>query len=166
MKQLTSSFISPRFPVLAFLVVMAVCISAQAMTQARAQDGLFDAKGMVNGAVAAIVESGWPDALTATPADTWVRLEEDLYVFVMNTNGTVVFHPNRNAIGVNISGARDQNGYAYMQDLMQQLDGEGATGLVEYYWPRPSDGELRLKRTFARRVGNLLVACGVYVEDI
>ena len=27
-------------------------------------------------------------------------------------------------------------------------------------------GELRLKRTYARRIGNLLVACGVYVEDI
>lgn len=148
------------------IFVALVLLAVFATQRAQAQDGLFDAKAMVNDAVAAIVEAGWPGALAASPQETWIRLDQDLYVFVMNTDGVVVFHPNRHAIGVNIAGARDQNGYAYMRDLIRQLDGEGATGLVEYYWPRPSDGELRLKRTFARRVGELLVACGVYVEDI
>lgn len=149
-------------PICAIVVLLVVLMSQRAV----AQDGLNDAKTMVNGAVSAIVEHGWPAALTAVPQDTWIRLKEDLYVFVMNTDGTIVFHPNYRAIGVNIAGAADRTGYAYMRDLMQQLNDEGATGVVEYEWPRPSDGEIRLKRTFARRIGGLLVACGVYVEDI
>ncbi|WP_425406376.1 cache domain-containing protein [Hwanghaeella sp.] len=154
----------------AFSAVM-ICLSAIVLMltppkPSAAQDGLDDARKMVNGAVEAIVESGWPGALVAVPPETWIRLEEDLYVFIMNTRGDIVFHPNRGAIGVNVSGATDVDGYAYMQDLMGQLASDGATGVVEYYWPRPSDGEMRLKRTYARRIGNLLVACGVYVEDI
>lgn len=146
--------------------VLVIALSFAPPSAGHAQEGLSDAKAMVNDAVHAIVENGWPGALTAVPPETWIRLEEDLYVFVMDKNGTIVFHPNRMAIGVNIAGAQDQDGYAYMRDLMNQLGSEGATGLVEYYWPRPTDGELRLKRTYARRVGDLLVACGVYVEDI
>lgn len=116
---------------------------------------------------------GWPArffavfvTLAAVPPETWARLDEGLYVFIMDTGGVIVFHPNRAAIGINVYGARDIDGYAYIQDLMKQLDSEGATGLVENYWPRPSDGTLRLKRTYARRIRGLLVACGVYVEDI
>lgn len=150
--------------VLVSLTVLVVLAGLQG--KASAEDGLADAKAMVNDAVHAIVENGWPGALTSAPPETWLRLEEDLYVFVMNTDGVIVFHPDRAAIGVNVSSARDINGNAYMQDLMGQLDSEGATGLVEYFWPRPSDGKMRLKRTFARRVGDFLVACGVYVEDI
>jgi len=147
-------------------IVAVLIAAALGPVRGHAQDGLSDAKGMVEDAVHAIAENGWPGALAVVPPETWMRLEEDLYVFVMNTRGEIVFHPNRAAIGVNVAGARDTDGYAYMQDLMKQLDSEGSEGLVEYYWPRPSDGELRLKRTYARRVGNLLVACGVYVEDI
>ncbi|RVU35016.1 hypothetical protein EOI86_19480 [Hwanghaeella grinnelliae] len=132
----------------------------------QAQDGVAGAKDMVDGAVAAIDENGWPGALSAVPPETWARLEEDLYVFIVNTDGFIVFHPNSRAIGVNVAGARDPDGYAYMQDLMTQLNSDGATGLVEYYWSRPSDGEIKLKRTYARRIGNLLVACGVYVENV
>lgn len=149
---------------LAAIAILAIAILTP--VRGNAQDGLSAAKGMVDNAVAAIEENGWPGALTAVPPETWMRLDEDLYVFIMNADGVIVFHPNRGAIGINVSRARDIDGYAYMHDLMSQLDSEGATGLVEYYWPRPSDGEMRLKRTFARRIGDLLVACGVYVEDV
>lgn len=150
----------------ALVATLAAAIVALPPAARSGEVGLGAAKTMVDGAVTAIVENGWPGALTAVPQDTWVRLEDDLYVFVMNTRGVIVFHPNQGAIGVNVSGAQDIDGYAYMRDLMKQLDQEGAAALVEYYWPRPSDGKMMLKRTFARRVGNLLVACGVYVEDI
>ena len=162
MKQGTSSLAA--WPALAFAALLALALMNP--VRGHAQDGLSDAKSMVNDAVYAIAAHGWPDALAAVPPETWARLDEDLYVFVVNTRGVIVFHPNRRAIGVNVSGAVDNSGYAYMQDLMRQLDSEGSEGLVEYYWPRPSDGELRLKRTYARRIGNLMVACGVYVEDI
>ncbi len=154
----------PAWPLSLFVAVL---IAAALMpVRGHAQNGLTDAKGMVNDAIHAIAENGWPGALAAVPPETWVRLEEDLYVFVMNTRGEIVFHPNRAAIGVNVAGARDRDGYAYMHDLMKQLESEGSEGVVQYYWPRPSDGEMRLKRTYARRIGSLLVACGVYVEDI
>ena len=162
MKRIPS--LSARGPVAAFAFFLAIMVLASGRVQA--QDGLSDARNMVAGAVHAIAEHGWPGALSAVPPETWARLDEDLYVFVVNTDGVIVFHPNRYAIGVNVSGAADPDGYAYMLDLMGQLDAEGAEGLVEYHWPRPSDGELRLKRTYARRIGDLLVACGVYVEDI
>ncbi len=149
----------PVMPVLALLIFLIPQPSA-------AQDGLTEAKKMVDGVIAAIEENGWPDALLVSGPRNWVRRDEDLYVFIVNTRGTIVFHPNRTAIGINVSGARDQNGHAYMMDLLQQLDSEGATGLVEYQWPRPSDGKVSLKRTYAKRIGNFIVACGVYVEDI
>lgn len=149
------------------LALAALLMAAMLLSNpARAQEGVAGAKSMVDRAVAAIDENGWPNALVAVPPETWARLDDDLYVFIVDTDGVIVFHPNRRAIGVNVAAARDPDGYAYMQDLMTQLNSEGATGLVEYYWSRPSDGEIRLKRTYARRIGNLLVACGVYVEDI
>ena len=157
----------PRLPEAPVLAVVALVAAALFLSfPVRAQDGVTGAKAMVDGAVAAIEENGWPGALAAVPPDTWARLEEDLYVFIVSTDGFIVFHPNSRAIGVNVAAARDPDGYAYMQDLMTQLNSEGATGLVEYYWSRPSDGEIKLKRTYARRIGDLLVACGVYVENI
>ena len=78
----------------------------------------------------------------------------------------MIFHPDSGAIGVDVSQARDINGHAYIQDLLSQVQEDGATAVVEYFWPRPSDGKLRLKRTFARRTGDLIVACGIYVEDV
>lgn len=129
-------------------------------------DGLSDAKSMVAGIVDAIEKAGWPGALNASPAENWVRIEDDLYIFILNIDGIVVFHPDSGAIGVNVSEARDINGNPYIQNLLNQLNNDGNTGVVEYFWPRPTDGKVRLKRTFAQRTGTLIVACGVYVEDI
>lgn len=94
------------------------------------------------------------------PAGAFVR--GDLYVFVLDFNGTIVAHGlSPDSIGNNVFQIRDSNGHFFIQSILRKVftDGEG---WVDYLWFSPCSGEIERKQVFFKRVGSYVICSGYY----
>lgn len=92
----------------------------------------------------------------------------DAYVFVMSTDGVMLVHPASPELeGQAVLELRDAEGTSPGHEMLRVIE-EGEAGWVDYYWPRPGEGDQTLKETYVRRVevdGEILVVgAGVYLE--
>jgi len=76
---------------------------------------------------------------------------DDGYFFVYDMHGTVLMHPRqRDLVGKDLSGLRDPQGNATIQDLLAQARAGG--GFVEYMWRRPSTGKIAPKLGYVTEI--------------
>jgi hypothetical protein len=93
----------------------------------------------------------------------------DTYVFVWRTDGIrVVYPPDYNGEGQNMSSLIDVNGKAIGRLFIDIADSQNGEGWVEYSWPKPGETTPLTKETFIKGVGfgnqTYLVGSGLYVE--
>jgi len=123
-----------------------------------------EAKAMAQAAVAYIAKVG-PDKAYADFTDdkaTWVR--KDLYVFVFDMEGVTRAHgTNAKLVGKSLAGLKDQNGKAFIKEMMDVASAKGE-GWVDYDWPNPISKKIEPKTSFVERVPgkDLFVGVGAY----
>jgi len=120
---------------------------------------------MVERAASAIAEHGLQEATRHTPPDTWVRNDLGLYVFVIDSKGTLHLHPQERMIGRNIRRTRDVSGERFIEKILYLAGKSGDTAWTEYFWPDPVDGRTRKKRVYSKKIGKLIVNCGYYLDQ-
>ncbi len=132
-----------------------------------AQSASLDASvaQMVDEAAASIEKQGLKDARKNTPPDTWAQKSSGLYIFVFNSEGFLVLHPDKRVIGANIRNIRDVQGNAFIARILKALGKSGSTFWSEYLWVDPFDGKTRKKRVFSRKTGDLIINCGYYLDQ-
>jgi len=92
---------------------------------------------------------------------------DDGYFFVYDMHGTVLMHPRqRDLVGKDLSGLRDPQGNATIQDLLAQARAGG--GFVEYMWRRPSTGKIAPKLGYVTEIPqwDWMIGTGLYRDDI
>jgi hypothetical protein len=94
----------------------------------------------------------------------------ETYVFVWRTDGVrVVYPPDRNGEGQNMSSLVDVNGKAIGRLFIDIASSQNGEGWIEYSWPKPGENTPLTKETFIKGVdfGNqtFLVGSGLYVES-
>ena len=86
----------------------------------------------------------------------------NLYVFVLNLQGVWESYPPKpDAVGISPLSLRDVDGKPFMRDMIEvaQIQGEG---WVDYKWKNPVTNKLQPKTVYVKRVGDVIVAAGVY----
>jgi len=121
--------------------------------------------GMVENAAIAIEDQGLKQALINSPQAIWIREESRLYIFIIDGDGFLLLHPDRRMIGANIRGSRDVQGKPFILRILKALQNAGETFWSEYLWFDPIDGRTRRKRVYSKKVGDLIVNCGYYLDQ-
>ena len=87
--------------------------------------------------------------------------DRDMYVFVLDRNGTyVAFGGNQAKVGTRVQDIAGIDGAGLLDSIISQANHE--PGWVEYDITNPTTGRVQTKMSFVQQVDDLVVGCGVY----
>jgi methyl-accepting chemotaxis protein len=89
-------------------------------------------------------------------------IDRDLYLMALGANDSlfVAHGSNSRVLGTgNVS--KDVDGKLFVEE-MRQLANRAGNGWVDYKWAHPVTNEILVKTSFVQKVGELVIACGVY----
>jgi cytochrome c len=121
-----------------------------------------EAKTMVEKAVKLLETEGKDKAFAKFNDPAGGFVDRDLYVFVLNMEGTTVSHgANKALIGKSLLNLKDADGKAFIQEMLTMAKGSGA-GWVDYKWPNPTTKKVEPKSSYIKKSGDVIVGVGVY----
>ncbi len=86
----------------------------------------------------------------------------ELYVFAYDLQGVMIAHPKNPAlIGQNLIGVPDSQGKLFRKEIVERAKADGA-GWVDYVYLNPETNRQEHKTTYFQKVGDLILACGIY----
>ena len=91
--------------------------------------------------------------------------DNELYVYALDIEGTFLASGGSSAVlvGDNVRATADMYGKLFFQDMIDKAKLTGG-GVVEYHWTNPVDSSGEPKRTFFKRVGDVIVAVGYHPQ--
>ena len=121
---------------------------------------LDDAKAMAESAASYMQSEGPEKAMAAYNSDAQFK-DRDLYVFLMQPDGTMVAHgANPGLIGKNLMELRDPAGKPFVQEMVAVAD----RGWVDYSWQNPTTKAIEAKRSYIIREGGYVIGVGAYAQ--
>jgi methyl-accepting chemotaxis protein len=88
-------------------------------------------------------------------------VDRDLYLMVVDDTATFIAHGNNpRTLGLGAR-SKDVDGKLFVQDMVRAARAQGQ-GWVDYKWAHPVTNEVLTKSSYFQRVGNVVVACGIY----
>jgi signal transduction histidine kinase len=121
-----------------------------------------DAIDYVNKAVAFAKKYGNDSLLSAINQANNEFYQNEMYVFVYDTNGTVIAHPvNKKIVGKNLLDIPDVDGKYFRRDIVE-MGKKQDTAWIDYKYKNPENGYIEHKTTFIYRVGRIIIGCGIY----
>jgi methyl-accepting chemotaxis protein len=126
------------------------------------QGSAEEATGLVDRAMAQRRRSGSRDSFLREVTDPAQGFHDrDMYVFVLDRNGTyVAFGGNPAKVGTRVQDIPGIDGQGLVDDILNQSAIE--PGWVEYDITNPLSGRVQSKMSFVQQVDDLFVGCGVY----
>jgi methyl-accepting chemotaxis protein len=91
-------------------------------------------------------------------------IDRDLYLFAVDIDSCVfIAHGNNpRTLGAGPV-SKDADGKLFVRDMATLAKNKG-TGWIEYKWAHPVTNEIKVKTSYVERVGDMLIACGVYKQ--
>ncbi|WP_409996875.1 cache domain-containing protein [Photobacterium rosenbergii] len=91
--------------------------------------------------------------------------DNELYVYALDIDGIFLASGGSSAVlvGDNVRATADMYGKLFFQDMIDKAKLTGG-GVVEYHWTNPVDSSGEPKRTFFKRVGDVIVAVGYHPQ--
>lgn len=91
----------------------------------------------------------------------------DTYIFVLDTDGNMIIHPDPALEGKNLIDLKDMIGRPIVKTFIEKTSDKDGVGWVHYMWPRPNSIFPTWKSTFVRRVTApsgkaYIIGCGIY----
>jgi cytochrome c len=121
------------------------------------------AMALLERAVAYMQKEGAQKAFSAFSSRSAGFVQDDLYVFAIDMDGT--FHATGNnpqaLVGLNVRETRDAAGNPLFQEMIAVARDKGA-GTVDYVWRNPVNNRVESKQSFVRRVDNYVLGVGYY----
>lgn len=117
------------------------------------------ARGLVDRAVTLIELSGCEQAFDACGDSRRPLAWRDLYIFVVDMDGSVLAHGAQNdMIGKNIMYRRDSYGRPIIKDMIEKSMTD-TEGWINYKWRKPMTRSISNKSIYFRKIGDNLVCC-------
>jgi cytochrome c len=155
-----------------------ICFFILSSAQAEQRATPFEAKKLVEQAVAYIKANGEEKALKefSNPHGKFVKdelyllgydlnevLKDDLYVFVYDLKGVLIANPKApKLVGKNLYNEPDSKGRLFRKEIVDIANSRGS-GWVDYTYMNPATKQEESKITYCQKVGNLIVCCGAYL---
>jgi methyl-accepting chemotaxis protein len=99
---------------------------------------------------------------------TQVKYEPAGYMFGFDYDSVTIFHPNQSLLGKNLSVLKDEDGSAFISDIVKVARNGG--GRTVYKWPKPGmpKEEVFPKGSYSAdyKPWALTVGTGVYIDDL
>jgi len=148
------------------LTIIALAIFALVGVQFGAMAGTNgtpdEAKAMVEKAAKLLAAEGKDKAFPVFDDSAGVFVDRDLYVFVLDSQGTTVAHGvNKALIGKSLLNIKDADGKAFIKEILDLANSKGE-GWVDYKWPNPTTKKVEAKSSYVKKVGDVIVGVGVY----
>jgi len=127
---------------------------------------------MVEKGCAALKAHGFPRGVGRADPDTWSRLAQTLYVFLLDSHGRLLLHPDGMLEGRDVSAAQDAAGTYFIREMMQAAAAVRPAGVwTSYLWPVGSSGNLGTKHAYSKMVatpdsGDLIASAGYIATEI
>ena len=91
----------------------------------------------------------------------------DTYIFIIDTDGNAIVHPDPAIEGKNQIELKDMIGRPIIKMCIEKASDKDGTGWVHYMWPKPGSIFPTWKSTFVRRAAapsgkTYIVGCGIY----
>lgn len=132
------------------------------MTPKASPDKKAEARAMVEQAAAFLSEHGREKGLAVMNKPDGQFVKGDLYVFAFDLNGVMAAQPkNPRAVGENLIDKPDNKGKLFRKEIIEKAKTEGS-GWVDYFYLNPQTGKEEDKTTYLKKVGDLVICCGVY----
>ncbi len=90
-----------------------------------------------------------------------IQLRETGYIYVMDTKGKLVIHPNME--GENIFSKQDEDGHFFIQEMCDKKNGS-----ITYPWREPNETEMRDKIAYYEYLPDMdwIIVSGVYTDKL
>jgi cytochrome c len=148
------------FTSIAFAILMLVGppLAARAMANGTPEQ----AESMVQKAAKLLADEGKDKAFPVFDDPKGPFVDGDLYVFVLDREGTTVAHgTNKALIGKSLLHVKDADGKAFIEEILT-LGKDKGEGWVDYKWPNPVTHKVEAKSSFIKKVGDYIIGVGVY----
>jgi cytochrome c len=147
---------------LMILLALAAFVGAPLAATASPNGTREEATAMVQKAAALLTKDGKDKAFEAFDDHAGPFADRDLYIFVLDMNGTTVAHAtNKALIGKTLLNMKDADGKLFVQELIATATTKGE-GWVDYKWSNPVSKKIEAKSSFVKKVGDYVIGCGVY----
>jgi signal transduction histidine kinase len=124
------------------------------------------AKEWVANAVAFYKNSGRDIALAEFTNSKGPFVKEDMYIFVLDTQGTMLAHGvNEKYIGQNFMNIKDSDGKDFVREIVNSANTQG-NGFADYKWYNPVTKESKPKSVYFEKVDDLIICSGIYIERL
>lgn len=124
------------------------------------------AKEWVANAVAFYKNSGRDIALAEFTNSKGPFVQEDMYIFVLDTQGTMLAHGvNEKYIGQNFTNIKDSDGKDFVREIVNSANAKGS-GFADYKWYNPVTKESKPKSVYFEKVDDLIICSGIYIEKL
>ncbi len=147
-------------------VVLALVFVTPSGAQDQERGTAEEAQAMVAHAIEVFDEVGMGETLrriTLAPPPEFN--DRDLYVFVLDTSGSVAAHAlYPESVGSNGLGAVDARGSYYVREMLNRASPGGVW--VDYIFTDPQTGEPAPKSTWVVRHDMFIFACGIYAGEL
>ncbi|MBW8445728.1 MAG: methyl-accepting chemotaxis protein, partial [Arenimonas sp.] len=99
---------------------------------------------------------------------TSIKYEPNGYLFGLDYDVTMIFHPVQKQVGLAQKGLPDKMGNLFREEMIDK--GQKGGGITEYYWEKPTDptGEVFLKAAYSQAYEpwKVVIGTGVYIDDL
>jgi cytochrome c len=120
------------------------------------------AKRWAKGAIAFYKTSGKRIALAEYSNPKGVFVQEEMYLFVLNSKGTMLAHGvNERFVREDFRDLKDSDGKNFINEMLDTANTQGS-GWVEYKWFNPVSKEVRPMTVYFEKVDDLIICSGVY----
>lgn len=160
------------------MVLLVMTVLAGPMANANAQDDLVIASGDLIDQQVIISDEQRAKVLLGKAVDHLQKngvdfvgdfnqsaafIDNELYVFALRVDGRFLASGGSSLVlaGDSVLDTPDVFGKPFFRDMIEQAVKDGH-GVVEYHWSSPTDGQGEPKRTFFKRVDDVIVAVGYY----
>ncbi len=123
-------------------------------------------KALVESAIDMFRSQGRDSMLKAINDKNGPFVKDDLYVFALTMDNTMLGHPYEHTIRrINVSNVQDNNGTRLFEKFKEVVTTKGE-GWVEYLWAKPGAAVPSPKRSFVKKVPgeDLYVGAGYYLK--
>lgn len=123
-----------------------------------------DAKHWVENVLAFYRTNGKNLTLAECSAPTGRFANHAQYVYVLDSNGTMIAHPiNPKFIGKDFYHIEDTDGRGFIQEIVDNAN-KGGSGWVEYKWFNPATRKLEPKTVYFEKIDGMIFCSGVYLS--
>lgn len=140
-----------------------LALSLHTTASAEAKRTKEEAIAMVKRGAAYIKEVGQEKAIAEFNNPKGKFVDGSLYIFAYTLDGVNLASPNPKIIGKNMLNVKDQNGKETVKAYIAAAKTPAGNGWVDFIWPHPITKELQPKSAYVERVGDILIACGIYL---